>query len=130
MNLTVQTVQKNYFYEVEFATTTERGPNMKHLLQHESYTERLKRKRRELQEQRQNQQPPLTLEQQINEWWEKVPASEKSNKWHMDFFVKRFGGSSAKLGPALDSLGWERGREWTPGKPHRRYWVKTSTRPL
>jgi hypothetical protein len=87
-------------------------------------------RRRERLEQQLNQPPPLTLRDRISKWWETVPESVKSNKWHMDFFVQQFGASPAKIGPALYSLGWERRREWTPGKPHGRYWVKRQTKTL
>ena len=90
----------------------------------ESYLHRLERRRLEQLNEKQRQPSSLSLEDKIRNWWETVPEEEKRMNYRMDFFVNRFGAIRQKLGLALYSLGWQRKRRWTPGKPFSRFWVK------
>ena len=90
---------------------------------YESYIGRLKRLRREREEQREASKPPA-LSDQITTWWENLPASEQRLGYSMEFFKNRFGASPQQLGAILLSLGWQRQRRWETDRPYWRVWVR------
>ena len=68
--------------------------------------------------------PPKTLKDEIIEWYENLPPSEKELSWSMSFLSKRFNAAPSVLGPLLsEGLGWRQDRHWK-GKnaTYRRKW--------
>ena len=88
----------------------------------EGYIQRLERLRRERLELDQKKAPSISLKDQIQKWWDKLPAEERQQHYRMEFFAEKFSPVFRLIGPVLHDLGWERKRVWAPNRPHHRVW--------
>jgi len=70
---------------------------------------------------------PMSLKEEILQWYENLPSDEKQVGWHMDFLRKRFGAPS-QIGPILTEIGFIDKRDWKRGRPYRRYWFGPDTK--
>lgn len=91
-----------------------------------AYKERLLKRREEIQAKK--AEANKTLRDQIEEWYENLPPSEKGVPVSMAFFVKRFGQPPSEIGPVLsEQLNWTRVRTWQGQGPYRRLWIADNT---
>lgn len=64
-------------------------------------------------------QQPLTV--RLEAWHRSLPPVAQQRAFSMAEFVAATGVNHRKIGPALTSLGWHRGRIWS-AKTYARFW--------
>jgi len=82
--------------------------------------------RQRAEEKRSREVEPLSLEEEIREWWDTLPDVQKFRSYNMRLLVFLFGASPARIGVALHSLGWTRTRIYQKQGPFIRLWIPPS----
>jgi hypothetical protein len=97
---------------------------MKNYIPSESYLDTLKRRREDIQMQREATPKTPPLHTRMTTWYNGLSHEEKNRAYSMQEFRILFGDTPQKIGATLWSLGWTRKRMWRDDQPTARYWQK------